>query len=142
MHQAMIQEHERSTGSWQIEWLTLPRMFELTAGALNNARFLSENLVVEAARMKTNLAATNGLLLAEALNLALAPHVGRVQAKNVIQSAVQTSLVDGRHLVDVVRERIDVDLDWEGLRDEANYLGVSEQLIDRILEAARTSPTG
>ncbi len=50
MHQAMIQEHERGAGTWQIEWLTLPRMFELTASALNNALFLSENLVVNADR--------------------------------------------------------------------------------------------
>ncbi len=142
MHQAMIQEHERSTGSWQIEWLTLPHMFELTAGALNNAHFLSENLVVDAARMRANLAATNGLLLAEALNLALAPHIGRAEAKTIIQSAVQTSLAEDRHLVDVVREQLDIDLDWASLRDEANYLGVSKQFIDRVLEVARTQRAG
>jgi 3-carboxy-cis,cis-muconate cycloisomerase len=133
MHQALIQEHERGAGSWQIEWLTLPRMFELTAGALNNALFLSENLVVDASRMRTNLEASNGLLLAEALNLALAPHLGRAKAKAIIQSAVQIALASDRHLVDVVRENVDTPLDWDALRDEANYLGASAAFIDRVL---------
>ena len=37
MHQALIQEHERATSGWQMEWWTLPRMFELTASALRKA---------------------------------------------------------------------------------------------------------
>lgn len=136
MHQALMQEHERGSGSWQIEWLTLPRMVELTAGALNNALFLAEHIVVDAARMRANLAASNGLLLAETLNLALAPHLGRAEAKALIQSAVQITLNEGRHLVDVVRERAGIDLDWAALRDEANYLGSAEAFIDRILAEA------
>src|SRR4030095_2262016 len=48
MHQALIQEHERATGGWQIEWLNLPQMLMLTGTALEKAIFLSENLVVNA----------------------------------------------------------------------------------------------
>ncbi len=133
MHQTMIQENERASGAWQIEWLTLPRMFELTASALNNALHLSENFVVDRARMRANLAATNGLLLAEAFNLALAPYLGRAEAKAVIQSAVQTSLAEDRPFVDILRERVDAEIDWDALRDESNYLGASTTLIDRVL---------
>ena len=39
MHQAMIQEHERATHGWQLEWLTLPQMVALTATALNIGRY-------------------------------------------------------------------------------------------------------
>ena len=137
MHQAMIQEHERGAGSWQIEWLTLPRIFELTAGALNNALFLSENLVVDADRMRTNLDASSGLMLAEALNLALAPHLGRAEAKTLVQSAIQTTITEDRHLVDVVRDTVDVELDWDSLRDEQNYLGSTDAIIDRVLVLAK-----
>src|SRR5262249_34900384 len=59
MHQALIQEHERGTHGWQMEWLTLPQMFALTSGALNHALFLSENLVVNAEAMRANIAASN-----------------------------------------------------------------------------------
>ncbi|HLT21693.1 MAG TPA: 3-carboxy-cis,cis-muconate cycloisomerase [Thermomicrobiales bacterium] len=137
MHQALIQEHERGSGSWQIEWLTLPRMFELTASALNNARFLAANIVVDADRMRANLDSSNGLLLAEALNLALAPHLGSTETKRIIQAAVRTALAERRNLVEVVRERVDADLDWDALRDEASYLGSADAFIDRILAEAQ-----
>ena len=39
MHQAQVQEHERGTHGWQMEWLVLPQMFTLTAAALNRASF-------------------------------------------------------------------------------------------------------
>jgi 3-carboxy-cis,cis-muconate cycloisomerase len=54
MHQALIQEHERATSGWQMEWWTLPQMFELTASALRKADFLSRHLVVDEARMRHN----------------------------------------------------------------------------------------
>ena len=37
LHQAQIQEHERATHGWQVEWLTLPQMVLLTGGALKHA---------------------------------------------------------------------------------------------------------
>jgi 3-carboxy-cis,cis-muconate cycloisomerase len=37
---AMIADHERSTGPWEIEWIVLPEIFALTAGALAQGRFV------------------------------------------------------------------------------------------------------
>ncbi|MFN8459476.1 MAG: hypothetical protein U0401_33305 [Anaerolineae bacterium] len=39
LHQALIQEHERATHGWQVEWLNLPQMFALTGTALNRRCF-------------------------------------------------------------------------------------------------------
>ena len=47
LHQAQIQEHERATHGWQVEWLTLPQMIVLTGGALKHARYLAKNLQVD-----------------------------------------------------------------------------------------------
>jgi 3-carboxy-cis,cis-muconate cycloisomerase len=138
MHQALIQEHERATHGWQLEWLTLPQMVSLTTAALNKARFLSKNLAVDAARMRLNMAASNGLMLAEAVSFALAAHMDRARAKAVIAGAVQVVLAEGRHLVDVVREQTEVSLDWTALKDESAYLGVSAMLIDRVLAEAQS----
>lgn len=137
IHQSLIQEHERATGGWQIEWLILPQMLVLTAAVLEKALFLSENLVANTEQMKRNVAASNGLMLAEALDLALAPHIGRTEAKKLVKAAAQTALKTNRHLVDVVREQIDLPLDWDNLRDEAHYLGVSQALIERVVDAAK-----
>jgi 3-carboxy-cis,cis-muconate cycloisomerase len=136
MHQALIQEHERATGGWQIEWLNLPQMVMLTAAALNKAVFLSENLVVDVAQMRRNVEVSNGLMLAEALNLALAPAMGRAEAKKLIKTACNMALAQKRHLVDVVQEQTEIVLDWQMLRDEANYLGATNIFIDRVLKEA------
>jgi len=39
---AMVEDHERSTGPWEIEWVSMPEIFCLASGALNQARFLLE----------------------------------------------------------------------------------------------------
>lgn len=136
MHHALVQEHERGTHGWQVEWLTLTQMFALTAAALNKALFLSEHLVVNEARMRENVTASNGLMLAEALTFALSPIVGRAQAKQLIEEACQVVLHEKRHLVDAVREKTGAPLDWDALRDEAAYLGSAGAFIDRVLREA------
>ena len=136
MHHALIQEHERATHGWQLEWLTLPQMFALTATALNKALFLSQNLVVDADRMRQNVVTSNGLMLAEAVSFALAAHMARTAAKELVTQAVQIALAENRRLVDVVQSLTDAPMDWDVLRDEGNYLGATQQFIDRVLARA------
>ena len=45
---AMVEDHERSTGPWEIEWIALPEIFLLSAGALAQARFVVGGLQVDA----------------------------------------------------------------------------------------------
>lgn len=83
MHQAQIQEHERGTHGWQMEWLTLPTMFVYTAAALQKIYFLSQNLVVNQERMRQNVAASNGLLLVQThFVFVLSQQLGREEAEN------------------------------------------------------------
>lgn len=133
VHQAQIQEHERGTHGWQVEWLTLPQMFALSGAALNKAFFLSQHLVVDEARMRANVAAANGLMMAEALTFALAKTIGRVKAKNLVEAACQEAVAQNRHLVDVVQTKTAVLLDWDALKDEAAYFGAADAFIDRVL---------
>jgi 3-carboxy-cis,cis-muconate cycloisomerase len=134
MFQALVQEHERATGSWQMEWLALPQMFALTASALKKTLFVSEHLVVDEARMRANVRASNGLMLSEALSFLLAQSMDRARAKQLVREAGQTALAENRHLIDVVREKIGAPADWPALRDEADYLGITQVFIDRALQ--------
>ncbi len=136
MHQAQIQEHERGTHGWQMEWLTLPQMFVLTGAALQKALFLSQHLVVNEAQMRATVAASQGLMLAEALTYALVPALGRTAAKELVQAACREAISQQRHLVDVVQARTDAPLDWASLRDENGYMGMAEQFIDQVLAGA------
>ena len=133
MHQALVQEHERATHGWQLEWLTLPQMFALSATALNKALFLAQNLVVDEERMRQNVRASNGLMLAEALTFALSPPMARDEAKRLVRECALQAQEQGRHLIDVVKERVQAEVDWETLRDEGAYFGMAEEFIDRLL---------
>jgi 3-carboxy-cis,cis-muconate cycloisomerase len=60
---AMIEDHERFTGPWEIEWIAVPEIFSLAAGALQQARTMVAGLIVDTGRMRANLDITHGLIL-------------------------------------------------------------------------------
>jgi 3-carboxy-cis,cis-muconate cycloisomerase len=138
MLSSMVQEHERGLGGWHAEWETLPEICRLTAGALEQTLQIMENLQVDAGRMAENLAATHGLILAEALTMALAQHIGRLPAHQLIEQACGKALNTRRHLRDVLAEEAQVlehlsDADLDRLLDPSNYTGMAGQMVDRVL---------
>jgi 3-carboxy-cis,cis-muconate cycloisomerase len=141
LHQAQIQEHERATHGWQVEWLTLPQMIQLTGGALKHGLYLAENLQVDAAAMRANIARANDVILAEAAVFALAKAMPRPKAEALVKKACGQALAENKPLIDVVRklakgEGADGGIDWQALGKPENYLGESSKLIDRVLERA------
>jgi len=142
MQSAMAGDHERATGPWQTEALALPQAFVLTHGAAVAARALAEGLVVDAARMRRNLDSTNGLIVAEAVMMGLAPHLGRGEAHHVVRHASDVALAEGIPLAaallreDAVTARLDAAAIAQ-LTDPTNYLGSAETFIDRVLAAAQ-----
>lgn len=137
MHQAQVQEHERGTHGWQMEWLVLPQMFTLTAAALNRTLLLSQNLAVDEVRMAENVAASNGLMLAEAVSYALVKvSMSKASANQLVKEACQVVTEEGRHLIDVMKEKTDAPVDWDAIREESSYLGSADTFINRVLQAA------
>ena len=137
MHQALLAEHERGTHALQLERFSLPQMVSLTASALARTLFVSERLAVDPTRMRENLEASQGTILAEAIRNALAVAIGRDGADALVKDACRIALVEGRPLVSVLRERTEVPLDWEKLGDPARYLGSADWFVDRVLAEAR-----
>lgn len=143
MHNAMIQEHERATHGWQMEWLTLAQMIQLTGGALKNALFLAQNLKINEARMRHNIDRANNLVLAEAAVQALTAAIPRTEAHALVKQACGVAVAENRSLIDVVRQKFGEIIpkniiDWEALAKPENYLGQAEHFIDRVLEQARS----
>src|SRR5262249_15979916 len=102
MLDAMIQDFERATGPWHVEWMAVPESFVLTAGALRQAEFMLEGLVVDETRMRANLNLTKGLIVAEAVMMGLAPHLGRQEAHDRVYSACRAALAQNRPLYEVL----------------------------------------
>jgi 3-carboxy-cis,cis-muconate cycloisomerase len=138
---AMAADHERATGPWQAELLALPQAFVLTHGALQHAGAIAEGMVIDAARMRRNLDLTGGLIVAEAVMMGLAPHIGRGEAHHVVKHACDAALAETIPLADALAREPAVAgrLDRaaiDRLTDPARYLGSSDGFIDRVLRAA------
>jgi 3-carboxy-cis,cis-muconate cycloisomerase len=140
LHQAQIQEHERATHGWQVEWLTLPQMMILTGGALKHALYLGENLQVDSAAMRANIARANDVILAEAAVFALARAMPRAKAEELVKTACGNAVSQGKPLIDVIKEMAtlpDGTVDWEALCNPTNYLGETEKIIDGVWQRAK-----
>ena len=139
---AQVQEHERSAGPWHAEWPTLPTLLLVTSGALNAIVDIAEGLDVDADRMRANLDTTHGLIMAEAVTMALAEKLGKADAHHLIEDASRRAVASKRHLRDVLADdtRVTTHLDAARLTklfDPLAYQGASQALIDRLLASLK-----
>jgi 3-carboxy-cis,cis-muconate cycloisomerase len=136
---AMVADHERSTGPWEIEWIVLPEAFCLMAGALKQARSVVEGLEVDPAAMRRNIDLTGGLVMSEAVMMGLGPYIGREYAHDLVYDLCRGAVAQGRPLLDLLAENDEISkhLDRDALAkllDPNNYLGQSGVMVDRVLD--------
>jgi 3-carboxy-cis,cis-muconate cycloisomerase len=135
---AVVTDFERATGPWHVEWVAVPEAFGFAAGALHQSRFMLGGLIVDPARMATNLAMTHGLIVAEAVMMGLAPHTGRNEAHDLVYDACNVAIETDRPLLDVLLETPQVagplgPEKLSALTDPANYLGAGPAMVDQML---------
>ncbi|KPX47004.1 3-carboxy-cis,cis-muconate cycloisomerase [Pseudomonas syringae pv. helianthi] len=145
MFAAMPQEHERSLGLWHAEWETLPELCCLVSGSLQQALQVIPGLQVDAERMGLNLQSTKGLVLAEAVSIALAQRIGRDAAHHLVEQCCRRAVEQGAHLRQVLGENPQVceqfsSDELDRLLDPAHYLGQARQWVERaVAEHTRIS---
>ncbi|HZO92624.1 MAG TPA: 3-carboxy-cis,cis-muconate cycloisomerase [Candidatus Baltobacteraceae bacterium] len=147
MLQAMPGDHQRSTGPWQSEEIALPQICVLASAAFAHARTIVEGLSVDAARMRANLDETHGLIVAEAVSMALAERVGHARAHAIVESASSEAIAARRPLLDVLAVRPDVAAHVDRaqlaeLLDPARYVGEAGAVVDRVLASIAAEPNG
>ena len=124
---------ERPDGAWHAEWPTLRELLRLALGAAAHAASLTAHLRVDAGAARANLAASDGLIVAERLSLVLGPLVGAGEV-----AAIVADVGRGADLPARVRAAVSaagLDLDVQALVDPANYTGLSGALADAAREA-------
>jgi len=135
---AQVQDHERSAGPWQAEWPTLPNLLLVTSGALAAIVDIAEGLQVDVARMRANLEATGGLIMAEAVAMALAEKIGKNEAHHLVEAASKKAVTEKKSLGDVLTKdpKVTAHLSADKLAklfEPMAYQGASQALIDRLL---------
>ncbi len=141
LHQAQIQEHERATHGWQVEWLTLPQMVLLTGGALKHGA-LSRGESTSGcggdarqyqARQRRGSRRGRGVRPGESAAAAGGGRAG--------EEGMRFAVSENKPLIEVVKRLAGdsvkkVEVDWQALADPGNYLGETEKIIDRVLKEA------
>lgn len=137
---AMVADHERSTGPWEIEWVSLPEIFCLMSGALKQTKFVLQGLEVDANRMRANMDITNGLVMSEAVMMGLGPYLGREYAHDLVYDLCRQALAENRPLIDILAAHPEIKQhltrpQLESLCDPVNHLGQAGVMVDRVLAA-------
>lgn len=141
MMDAMVQDLERATGPWHAEWIAIPQSFMFSAGALHQALIMLQGLQVDTLRMRGNLDLTQGLIMAEAVMMGLAPHLGRQQAHDIVYQACHAChqhggmLFEHLYAMPIVRETLS-EAQCRALTDPGQYLGSATEMVDRAIEAS------
>ena len=136
---AMIQEHERDWVGDHMEWAYLPEICIMTDGALQLTKRVVAGLLVYPEHMRRNLDLTNGLMLSEAVMLALANKVGRQTAHDIVYEcsmrAIEHNLPFRQTLAEnpVVSQHM-TSQDIERLLDPIHYTGLSGEFVDRVIK--------
>ena len=133
----MVQEHERGVGGWQAEWPTIAAVVQSTGLALGSMAEVAEGLVVNAARMRTNIEATRGVIFAERVMLLLGASLGRDAAHKLLERATQQSIAQERRLVDILQHMPEITgvIPGDtliGLDRPEDYLGAADEFRLRL----------
>ncbi|KAL0580125.1 hypothetical protein V5O48_001901 [Marasmius crinis-equi] len=138
---AMVSDLERASGPWHLEWSCVPEAFCAASGALKQAEFVLDGIVVDANRMLQNLDMSKGLIVGEAVMMGLAPSFGRNGAHDIVyeacieqlhESGEQGRLADKlKSMPQVVEKMGETDIDR--LCDPKNYLGSCGRMVDQVV---------
>ena len=127
---AMVEDHERATGPWEIEWIVLPEIFCLSAGALAQTLFVLNGLQVDEKKMRANLDLTKGLIVSEAVMMGLGPYLGRQYAHDLVYDICRKVVATGRPLARSAR------------RERGNHQTPRPRCADEIVRSGKLSRRG
>lgn len=139
LQQALVAEDERTVGTWQSEWQPLREALRLVVGSAENTSAMLNGLEVHPDRMEANLRRTGPAVVAERLNIALTPLLGKLRAKKILRELLVTDgpeTASAQHFRDALAqygvESTTMDLDT--LLDPRSYLGESASIVNRVRE--------
>ena len=143
---AMVEDHERSTGPWEIEWIVLPQISTLTHATLIHTQLLLEGLEVHPENMRRNLDITHGAIASEAVMMALGKTVGRQVAHDLVYDICMKMATDPTQIFvecllenEVVKQCGVSRKELESLCDPGKYIGLCEEMVSSVVSKKPSS---
>ncbi|KAF7969111.1 hypothetical protein HWV62_28322 [Athelia sp. TMB] len=139
LYDAIVEDHERSTGPWEIEWIVLPQICTLMHATLKQTSDVIAGIEVDPKAMERNLDISKGAIVSEAVMMGLGPTLGRQYAHDLVYDLCRKAVLDDVPLLGLLEKNKKVQesgLTHEvlaGLCDPANYLGLSVEMVNKVL---------
>jgi 3-carboxy-cis,cis-muconate cycloisomerase len=135
----MDQEHERAAGAWQAEWGALSQALAFTGAAAEALAGSLGGLQVDTARMRANMDAGGGLVMAERISFLIAPEHGLETAHEIVAAAAGRAAAGGSFRDELLADdRLGLAAaDLDRALDPSGYLGQAPEQVDRALARYR-----
>jgi 3-carboxy-cis,cis-muconate cycloisomerase len=139
------QVQEDAYGNWQTERPIFPALALITSGGLGAIADIAQRLEVDKERMRANLEATRGLVMAEAVLSALAAKIGPAEAESILEEVTGKAAATKRDLQDLLlahdRAKLSLSIgELAKLFEPLSYQGVAQTFIDRIVGVLQARP--
>jgi len=137
MLEAMVQDHERGSATWQMEWTLIPDATSHAVCALERVQELLEGLEVHPERMRDNLKISQQFVYAEAVMMALAPTLGHQKAHDLVEAAVADAQ-NGKMFMDALLQTTEIsgvlsEQDLRRIFDGDAHIAAAGQIVDTVL---------
>ena len=134
----MDQHDVRSASMRVLNWSIVPEASLAVSTALERAKRLFANLIVDKKQMASNFAASRYFIMSEAVMMAAASKVGRGESYNKIKSAIAHAPKEG-DLASILKQDPNVmtiltSAEIDLACDPTRYLGCNDELISETLD--------
>ncbi|MGI9262768.1 MAG: class-II fumarase/aspartase family protein [Woeseiaceae bacterium] len=141
MLEAMVQDHERGSATWQAEWTLIPDATSHALSALERTQELLSGLTIVPERMRENLRQSRQFVYAEAVMMALALDLGLQKAHDLVESAVDEAR-DGKSFLDALLRCTEIkdilsESDLRAIFDGEASIAASARVVDDVLAQRR-----
>ena len=140
--ESLVHDHERDGRSWKAEWAVLGETCLAAGKLLALLETLTGNLVIHEDRMLSNLEATGGFVLSEAVMLELAKRIGKQSAHTLVYETAMNAYVTGRGLKEAILDNPQLSAhlsttEIEALFDYRQHIGQCSAMVDQVLVELR-----
>jgi adenylosuccinate lyase len=135
--ECMMAEHERDKVALQVEREYISRLFCLTDAAIKKMAYVLSGLTVRTENMRKNIGIQQGLLMSEAVMMALAHKIGRQLAHELVYEICMKACDRNEPLRDALINNADIfkyvtEAELDVMLDPSIYLGMAEACVDRV----------
>lgn len=140
---AMMGDHERDGRALRLEWACVPDVSHYTLSACSILAGIVDGLQVHTEQMHRNVIAVSDLVASEPLMFALAHHIGKQRAYQIVYEIAQQAHDDELNLRQALRAASHVGTllgseDIDRIVDPDSNVGRAVELTESVVEMART----